>query len=95
MESLQSTATRTLRTMLELQPTSPAKVAFAWRIVAGATFARVAVPTWTEDGVLRLRAKDAAWRREIERARPLMAARLKELLGPGVVRSIVIERSRQ
>lgn len=92
MESLQTTAIRTLRAMLERQPTSPAKVAFAWKIAAGPALGRASTPVWTEDGVLRVRAASEAWRNELIRARPLVAMRLKELLGAGVVRKIEIER---
>lgn len=92
MESLQTTATRSLRALLDGQPTSPAKVAFAWRMAAGAALGRASEAVWTEDGVLRVRATTPAWTRELERARPLVAARLKELLGQGVVRRIVIVR---
>ena len=92
MESLQTTATRTLREMLSRQPTSAAKVAFAWKIAAGPALGRASTPAWSDDGVLRVRAASDAWRREMVRARPLIAMRLKELLGAGVVRAIEIER---
>jgi len=91
MESLQITATRALRTLLSRQPNEPAKVAFAWRIAAGGPMARATASVWSADGVLRITAPDAAWRREVERARPLVAARLAQLLGPGIVKHIVVE----
>jgi predicted nucleic acid-binding Zn ribbon protein len=91
MESLQSTAPRALRALLDRQPTTPAKVTFAWQIAAGVTLGRATTPRWSEDGVLHVTARSAAWRREIDRARPTIAARLKELLGPGVVRAIVLD----
>ena len=41
------------------------------------------------DGVtLRVTAKDAQWRREIEHSAGLIRARLDALLGPGVVRGL-------
>jgi hypothetical protein len=91
MESLQSTATRALRTLLAGQPASPAKVGFAWSIAAGTTLGRGAEVVWSDDGVLLVTPRSAEWRREIIRARPVIAARLKELLGSGVVRTIVIK----
>ena len=54
-----------LRTLLADQPTTPAKVAFAWQIAAGPALARAATTTGAEDGVLQVRARTAAWRREI------------------------------
>ena len=90
MHALKSTAQHALRLLLEGQPTSPAKVAFAWRMVAGAALGRAAEPDW-RDGVLVLRAKTDAWRRELRHARPLLTSRLQSLVGPDVVKKIVIE----
>lgn len=90
MDALNSTAQQALRILLEGQPTSPAKVAFAWRMVAGASFARAAEPAWS-DGVLTVRAQTDAWRRELRRARPILTTRLQSLVGADVVQKIVIE----
>ena len=90
MEALNSTAQQALRTLLEGQPTSPAKVAFAWRMVAGASLARASDSEW-RDGVLVVRAKGDAWRRELRRARPILTTRLQALVGADVVEKIVIE----
>ena len=93
MESLQTTASRALRRMLADQPASTAKVAFAWKIVAGAAIARASVVTW-QDGVVRVAPATAAWRREIMRARRILVERLRHLLGPDVVRSLIVESAR-
>ena len=90
MESLHRTATDALRALLDAQPATPAKVAFAWRMVAGATLARAGEPEWRE-GVLVVRARTEAWRRELRHARPVLTSRLQELVGPDVVKKIVIE----
>jgi predicted nucleic acid-binding Zn ribbon protein len=90
MESLHSTATHALRALLDAQPATPAKVAFAWRMVAGAALARAGDPEWRE-GVLVVRARTDAWRRELRRAKPVLTARLQELVGADVVKKIVIE----
>jgi len=90
MEALNSSAQQALRMLLEGQPTSSAKVAFAWRMVAGASLARAADPNWT-DGVLIVRAKTDAWRRELRHARPILTSRLQALVGADVVKKIVIE----
>lgn len=62
---------------------------FAWSLAAGPTTARAATVRWI-DGVLHLEAKSPDWRDELVHARPLLAARLKELLGPGVVKKLVV-----
>ena len=54
--------------------------------------ARATTRMWSSEGVLRIRARDAAWRREVAHARPMIAQRLEQLLGAGVVRKIVIEK---
>lgn len=90
MQALNSTAQHALRILLEGQPTSPAKVAFAWRMVAGAALGRAAEPEWRE-GVLVLRAKTDAWRRELRHARPILTSRMQALVGRDVVQKIVIE----
>jgi predicted nucleic acid-binding Zn ribbon protein len=90
MEPLHRTATDSLRALLAGQPASPAKVAFAWRVAAGAAFGRAGEPEW-RDGVLIVRARTDAWRRELRRAGPVLTARLQDLVGADIVRQIVIE----
>jgi hypothetical protein len=91
MEPLQSTAARALQKILSGQPTTPAKVAFAWQIAAGPTLGRAGTPAWSADGTVRVRARDREWLREIRRARPIIAERLRQLLGPDVVRKFLID----
>jgi len=90
MDSLHATATHALRALLDGQPTTPAKVAFAWRMAAGPALARAAEPAW-RDGVLVVRPRTEAWRRELRRARPMLTSRLQQLVGSDVVKKIVIE----
>jgi hypothetical protein len=91
MEPLRDTATDAVGRALSDQPTTVAKVTFAWQVAAGAAMARAARVVWTGDGTLRLLPRDATWQREIQRARPVVVGRLTQLLGPDVVRAIVIE----
>ena len=91
MESLNNAAGDVLRRLLASQPTTPAKVAFAWRMAAGSALGRAGDPFWREDGVLVVRASSDAWRREIRRATPMLLARVRELVGSDVVRKIVIK----
>ena len=77
--------------MLARQPNSAAKIAFAWRMAAGLAMARHGTPRWSEDGVLTVEAGDAAWRRELRYARPVLLERLRELLGADVVRKLEVK----
>jgi predicted nucleic acid-binding Zn ribbon protein len=91
MESLNTAAGDVLRRLLASQPTTPAKVAFAWRMAAGSALGRAGDPSWRADGVLVIRVSSDAWRREIRRAAPMLLSRVRELVGGDVVRKIVIE----
>ena len=90
MEPLSSTAAPALRTLLNDQPTTSAKVTFAWAIVAGPALARAATPVWSSDGTLYIRARSDAWRRELRRSKPVLLRRLGDLLGADVVRKLDI-----
>ena len=53
---------------------------------------RAAHAAWA-DGTLRLSPVDPAWRRELQRARPVLVDRLRHWLGADVIQAIVIETS--
>ena len=76
-----------LATVLRKAPLTPEKIAFAWRTAVGPSVDRVT--TVELDGhLLRVHARDAQWRREIEHSASLIRARLDALLGLGVVRGL-------
>ena len=91
MKRLDQTAVSALKTLLDGQPTTDAKVTFAWTIAAGPTLARAASVSWSDDGTLHVIARTEAWRHELARARPLIARRLADLVGQEAVRRIKIE----
>ncbi len=91
MKRLDQAAIAALKSILETQPTTEAKVSFAWTIAAGPTLARAATVTWSETGTLRVVARTEAWRQELARARPLIARRVADLVGEDVVRRIAID----
>ncbi len=92
LDALFSSATEALRRVLESQPTTPAKITFVWRMAAGPALAKAVDIDWRDDdGVLLLRAKTPAWLKELRHARPVLNARIVELLGPGIVKRLVIE----
>ena len=78
-----------LATILEKAPLSPEKVSFAWRAAVGRAMDNV-TSVELRDSILYVRAKDAAWRREVERSAGLIRARLDKLLGPDIVRRIEV-----
>jgi hypothetical protein len=90
MESIGHTAARLLGPLLAGQPTTEAKVAFAWQVAAGPALSRAVTLSWS-DGTLRVRPASRAWRDEIRRARPMISERLGHLLGADVVKKLVIE----
>jgi predicted nucleic acid-binding Zn ribbon protein len=92
MQSIQQSSVRVLRNLLAAQPTSPAKIAFAWQIVAGQPLARHGEPRWSDDGTLRIRPTNATWGRELRAGREVLLERLHELLGRDVITRLVIER---
>ena len=85
MERMDRTAFDAVRAALDGQPLSEGKVKFAWSVAAGPTLARAGSPVWL-DGTLSIIAKSDPWHRELERARPVIMKRLRELLGDDAVR---------
>ena len=91
MEPLQNAATEAVRRVLDAQPTTAAKIAFAWKMVAGRAVGRATEAEWRGDSALVVRTHGDAWRREILAARPLLLSRLQDLLGPGVITRLDVE----
>ena len=84
--------TDALASILRRAPLTPEKVAFSWRTAVGPAVDKVTTVE-LHDGVLYVRAKDAAWQREVERSAALIRSRLDGLLGDRVVRRIVVAKS--
>jgi hypothetical protein len=82
---------RVVSAVLRNAPLSPEKVAFAWRMAVGPAVDKATEIDLRKD-VLHVRAKDAAWQREIERSAALIRSRLTEWLGDDVVRYIDVKR---
>ncbi|MET0164102.1 MAG: DciA family protein [Vicinamibacterales bacterium] len=83
--------TDALASILRRAPLTPEKVAFSWRTAVGPAVDKV-TSVELHDGVLYVRAKDAAWQREVERSAALIRSRLDGLLGDRVVRRIVVAK---
>ena len=78
-----------LAAILRKAPLTTEKVAFAWRSAVGPAVDNAAA-IQLRDGVLHVRARDAAWQREIERSAAVIRSRLDALLGADVVRYIEV-----
>jgi len=78
-----------LTSVVRRAPLTPEKIAFAWRMAVGAKVDG-ATKIDLHDGVLRVLARETAWRREVERSQAVIRSRLAALLGPDVVRSIKV-----
>jgi hypothetical protein len=77
-----------LSDILRSQPVTPAKVDFAWRRAAGPALARIATLALGVDGTLHVEVETKQWKRELDRAAPLLLARLEPILGPQTVRRL-------
>jgi hypothetical protein len=86
MIAVQRVLPDTLSEIVRRQPLTQAKVDFAWRTAVGPALARVSSARLDGDGTLRVRTGDDRWKKEIERAREVIRARLDRLLGPDLKR---------
>ena len=87
MVPIQAVVPELVAGVIRKAPYSAEKLAFAWRMAVGPSVDRVTTIA-LERGVLRVRAKDAAWRREVERSAGIIRRRLESLLGPNMVRTL-------
>lgn len=78
--------------VLRRAPLTREKVAFAWRVTVGRALDR-ATTVELRNAILYVRAKDPAWRREVERSAGLIRTRLVTLLGNEAVRSLEVTTS--
>jgi hypothetical protein len=78
-----------LASVLRKAPLTPEKVAFAWRLTVGPAVDR-ATTIELRDGVLYVKARDRAWRREMERSAGVIRRRLHAVLGADALRALDI-----
>jgi hypothetical protein len=89
MRALQHALPGVLIEIVRRQPTTPAKVDFAWRTAVGPAMARAARVALNAEGTLVVEPVDAYWRHEIEQSLSLVRSRLDTLLGDALVRIAV------
>jgi hypothetical protein len=82
-------ATSVLAGMLERQPMSPGKLQFAWRAAVGPALARAATLEM-HDGRITAHASSLQWKKEIDRAKPMIVERLRMLLGRDAVKKLEV-----
>lgn len=73
-----------LAEVIRRQPASKERTAFAWTVAVGPAIAR-ATSVELSGQLLIVRARDARWAREVDRARATVVARLQQLLGPTAI----------
>jgi hypothetical protein len=81
VQSLHHFSTSVLAEIIRRQPGSSAKTRFVWQLAVGPALARV-TNVELVGGALVVRAADARWIRELDRAQPIILSRLQHLLGP-------------
>lgn len=79
-----------LAELLRYQPLTDAKLSFAWRWAVGPAVERVTEIRLDPKGALEVRVPDPNWRREVDRSRNLILARLQRLLGVQAVKDLHI-----
>ena len=90
MEPVSRLIPAALASLLRKAPLSDGKVAFAWRSAVGPVMDKV-TSVALDGHVLRVRARDEAWKREIDRSTAIIRARVAEVLGDDVVRRIDVQ----
>ena len=88
MVPIQSFSSGVLAEIVKRQPASKERTNFAWQLAVGQPIARATTVELT-DGVLRVRALDQRWIREIERARDRVIGKMQQILGEDQVIKLV------
>jgi len=91
MRPLQHAVPAVVADLLKNAPTSPGKIAFAWRTVVGAAVERV-TSVRLEGRTLLVDPATPHWARELTRSRDVILDRLTTLLGPNVIDELVIRK---
>ncbi len=89
MQPLSQTIPRAVASLVRNAALSPGKVQFSWNSVVGAAVARVTA-VHLEGTTLLVDTQSSEWTREMRRSSPVILRRLQGLLGPDVVKEIVV-----
>jgi Dna[CI] antecedent DciA-like protein len=83
-------STSVVAEIIRRQPASPEKTRFVWQLAVGPALARVTTAELAA-GALVVRANDARWMQEIDRARDVILARVQHLIGPDKVARLELQ----
>lgn len=89
---VQNIAAGVLADVIRRQRPSAARTAFAWSVAVGPALSRATLVE-LRDSVLIVTAKDARWRRELERAADTVLKRVQTLVGPEVQQIVIVSDS--
>ena len=89
MQPISHVVPRALAELLRDAKMSPGKIEFAWKAAVGPAIDR-GTAVRLEHQTLLVDAKTAAWGREVTRSSRLILKRLDALLGPGVIRELIV-----
>jgi predicted nucleic acid-binding Zn ribbon protein len=87
MIPVQNFSSGVLAEILRRQPASKERTQLAWQLAVGPALARVTTVELS-NRILTVRAADARWILEIERAREAVLQKLQHLLGPAEVTKV-------
>jgi hypothetical protein len=88
MVPVQNCVPAVLADLLRRQPLTPAKLALCWRLAVGPAVDRATRVALGQPGEILVTVDDPRWRREVERALPIVRHRLEYLLGPEAVSTV-------
>lgn len=87
MIPVQDFSSSVIAQIVRRQQPSPARTNFAWQLAVGQALAR-ATTVELNNGVLKVRAADRRWIKEIERAQATVTQKLQQILGKDQVTRI-------
>lgn len=90
MEPVRQFVPEALAALIRKAPTTPEKIAFAWRHAVGPAVDKATQVELTGT-TLRVRVQSRQWQREIQKSAAMVRSRLAALLGDDVVRRIEVE----
>ncbi len=81
--------------LVQAAPPSEERTQCAWRLAVGPVLGRVSHARLAGDGTVTVEVADARWAKEIERARPVILERLRQVLGAESARTLVVAGEEQ
>jgi predicted nucleic acid-binding Zn ribbon protein len=89
MQPIAQAIPRAVAELLRTTPLSPGKIEFVWKTVVGPAMDR-GTAVRLDGKTLLVEARTTAWAREVTRSSHVILRRIDGLLGPDVVRELVV-----